>query len=142
MGFPCGSAGKESACNVGDLGSIPGLARAPGEGKDYPLQYSGLGNPMDCIDHGVAKSQTRLSDFHFQSSCMPLVTVFSTDQHITLFHLCFRLKTPYLMHTVNSLTLNSQPTAPALIPEGSASIPCVPRRQNIAFLCLESCIAL
>ena len=56
MGFPCGSAGKESACNVGDLGLIPGLGRAPGEGKGYPLQYSGLENSMDCIVHGVAES--------------------------------------------------------------------------------------
>ena len=47
MGFPCGSAGKESACNVGGLGLIPGLGRSPGEGKDYPLQYSDLDNSMD-----------------------------------------------------------------------------------------------
>ena len=47
LGFPCGSAGKESACNAGDLGSIPGLGRSPGEGKGYPLQYSGLKNSMD-----------------------------------------------------------------------------------------------
>ena len=46
LGFPCGSAGKESACNVGDLGSIPVLGRSPGEGKGYPLQYSGLENSM------------------------------------------------------------------------------------------------
>ena len=58
LGFPCGSAGKESTCNVGDLGSIPGLGRSPGEGKGYPLQYSGLENSMDCIVHGVAKSPT------------------------------------------------------------------------------------
>ena len=64
-GFPCGSVGKESACHVGDLGSIPGLGRSPGQGKGYPLQYSGLENSMDCIVHGVAKSQTQLSDFHF-----------------------------------------------------------------------------
>ena len=64
MGFPCGSAGKESACNVRDMGSIPRLWRSPGEGKGYPLQYSGLENSMDCIVHGVAKSQTWLSDFH------------------------------------------------------------------------------
>ena len=57
LGFPCGSAGKESACNVGDLGSIPGLGRSSGEGKDYPLQCSGLKNFMDCIVHGVTKSQ-------------------------------------------------------------------------------------
>ena len=53
LGFPCGSAGKESACNAGDLGSIPELERSPGEGKGYPLQYSGLENSMDCIVHGV-----------------------------------------------------------------------------------------
>ena len=68
MGFPDISARKESACNVGDLGSIPGLGRSPGEGKGYPLQYSGLENSMDCIVHGVAKSWTRLSDFHFHLS--------------------------------------------------------------------------
>ena len=59
-GFPCGSAGKESACNVEDLGSIPGLGRSPGEGKGYSLQYSGLENSMDCIVRGVAKSWTKL----------------------------------------------------------------------------------
>ena len=48
------------------LGSIPGLGRSPGEGKGYPLQYSGMENSMDFIVHGVAKSWTRLSDFHFQ----------------------------------------------------------------------------
>ena len=64
-GFSSDSAGKESACNAGDLGSIPGLGRSPGEGKDYPLQYSGLENSMDSILHGVAKSRQRLSDFHF-----------------------------------------------------------------------------
>ena len=67
LGFPCGSAGKESACNVGDLGSIPGLGRSPGEGKGYLLQYSGLENSMDCIVHGVAKSWAQLCDFHFTS---------------------------------------------------------------------------
>ena len=47
LGFPCGSAGKESVCNTGDLGSVPGLRRSPGKGTDYPLQYSGLENFMD-----------------------------------------------------------------------------------------------
>ena len=65
LGFPGGSAGKESICNAGDLGSIPGLGRSPGEGKGYPLQYSGLENSMKYVVHGVAKSQTLLSDFHF-----------------------------------------------------------------------------
>ena len=67
LGFPCGSAGKESACNAGDLGSTPGLGRSPGEGKGYPLQYSGLENSMDCIGHGIAHGQTQLSYFHFTS---------------------------------------------------------------------------
>ena len=63
--FPCCSAtGKESACNAGDLGSIPGLGRSPGEGKGYPLQYSGLKNSMDYTVHGVTKGQTQVSYFH------------------------------------------------------------------------------
>ena len=65
MVFPCGSAGKESACNAGDLGSISGLGRSPGEEKGYPLQYSGLENSMDHIVHGVAKSWTRLSEVQY-----------------------------------------------------------------------------
>ena len=58
MGFPGGSAGKESACNAGDLGSIPGLGRFLGEGNGCPLQYSGLENSMDSIVHGDTKSWT------------------------------------------------------------------------------------
>ena len=65
LGCPCGSAGKESICNMGHLGLIPGLGISPGKGKGYPLQYSGLENPMDYTVHGVTKSQTQLSDFHF-----------------------------------------------------------------------------
>ena len=61
-GLPDGSAGKESACNAGDLGSIAGLGRSPGEGKGYLLWYSGLENSMDSIVHGVAKSQIWPSD--------------------------------------------------------------------------------
>ena len=71
LGFPGGSAGKESAYNAGDLGSIPGLGRSPGEGNSYPLQYSGLENSTDCIVHGVTKSQTRLSNFQ-PPSCHPV----------------------------------------------------------------------
>ena len=63
--FSCGSAGKESACNAGDLGLIPGLERSAGEGKGYQLQYRDLENSMDCIVHGVPKSWTQLSNFHF-----------------------------------------------------------------------------
>ena len=68
MGFPGGSEVKVSACNAGDVGSIPGSGRSPGEGNVSPLQYSCLENPMDggawwATVHGVAKSRTRLSDF-------------------------------------------------------------------------------
>ena len=65
VGLLFGSAGKEFACNMGDLGSIPGLGSSLGEEKGYQLQYSGLENSMDCIVHGVAKSWTRLSNFAF-----------------------------------------------------------------------------
>ena len=70
MGFPGGSEVKVSACNVGDLGLIPGSGRSPGEGNGNPLQYSCLENPKDkgacwATVHGVAKSRTRLSDFLF-----------------------------------------------------------------------------
>ena len=64
LGFHGGSAAKESACNAGDLGLIPGLGRYPGQENGYPLQYSGLENSMDCTVHGVAKSQTQPSNFH------------------------------------------------------------------------------
>ena len=65
--FPGGSDGKESACSAGDLGLIPRLGRSPGEGNGYPLQYSGLENPMDrgawpATVHRIAKSRTRLSN--------------------------------------------------------------------------------
>ena len=69
-GFPGGSEVKASACNAGDLGSIPGSERSPGEGNGNPLQYSCLENPMEggawwATVHRVAKSRTRLSDFTF-----------------------------------------------------------------------------
>ena len=68
--FPtCGSAGKESACNAGDLGSIPGLGRSPGEEKGYPLQYSGLENSMDCMVHGVPKGGFPHSSVGKESAC-------------------------------------------------------------------------
>ena len=66
LGFSGGSAGKESACNVGNLGSIPRLGRSPGEEKAYPSQYSGLENFMDCVVCGVTKTQTPMNDFYFQ----------------------------------------------------------------------------
>ena len=85
LGFPYGSAGKEFACNAEDLGSIPGLGRSPGEGKGYPLQYSGLENSMDCVGHEVAKSPTRLSDFHFHT-CIILTPSVSSPGRIILFY--------------------------------------------------------
>ena len=71
-GFVCGSAGKESTCNAGDLGLIPGLGRSPGGGN--LLHCSGLENSMHCILCGIAENGTLLSDFHFHSetaSCLP-----------------------------------------------------------------------
>ena len=76
QGFPDISVGKESACNAGDPSSIPGLGRSAREGKGYPLQYSGLENSMDCTVHGVAKSWTWPSDFHFQC--------FSSSHHFVI----------------------------------------------------------
>ena len=78
-----GSDGKESACSVGDLSSIPGLGRSPGEGNSYPLQYAGLENSMDCTIHGVTKSQARLSDFDFT---LPHSRYSNLSELIMLFH--------------------------------------------------------
>ena len=95
LGFPGGSAGKESACNVGDLGSIPGLGRSPGEGKGYPLPYSGLENSMGCVVHGVTKSRTRLSDFHFDF-ILP-----------TMIHLVKAMVFPRVMYGCESCTIKT-----------------------------------
>ena len=86
LGLSLGSAGKESACNMGDLGSIPGLGRSPGEGRGYLLQYSGLESSMECIVHGVAKSQTWLSNFHFHFAKQRRVSIafHLTEQTSTL----------------------------------------------------------
>ena len=73
-GFPDSSAGKESTCNAGDPGLIPGSGRSLGEGKGYPLQYSSLENSMDCIVHGVATSWTGLSNFHFHFTQCPVLS--------------------------------------------------------------------
>ena len=75
MGFPDSSVGKEATCNEGDPSSIPELGRSAGEGIDYPPQYSGLENSMFCIEHGVAKSQSRLRDFHFSWTSLVAQTV-------------------------------------------------------------------
>ena len=92
LGFPSGSASKESTCNAGDLGLIPVLGRSPGEGTGYPLQYSGLENSMDCIVSGVAESQTQLSDFHFTSRAAHIHGMRNYEHHFTccywIHHMC------------------------------------------------------
>ena len=102
LGFPCGSAGKESTFSEGDLGSIPGLGRSPGEGKGYQLQYSGLENSMDCIVLGVAKSRTRGSDFrfHFLSSSESfLCPVQSVNEPIKgTLHFCYSVSENQIPH--------------------------------------------
>ena len=84
LGFPCGSAGKESTCNAGDLGSIPGLGRFPREGKGYPLQYSGPENSIDSIVSPLLPwrwfHQYHLSRFHI---CVLIYICFSL---FDLFH--------------------------------------------------------
>ena len=86
--FPGGSEFKESACNAGDLGSIPGSGRSPGEGNGNPLQYSCLENPMDrgawwATVHGVTKSRTLLSDFTFTFNV--LITTFHKMIHFQIY---------------------------------------------------------
>ena len=96
MGFPCGSAAKKSACNVGDQSSIPGLRRSPGEGKGYPLQYSGLENSgLQRVGHNQATSTFsffHLSDtvefaFYLKHYCRKhcLVCLYCSDELISLF---------------------------------------------------------
>ena len=133
-GFPCGSAGKESACNAGDLGLIPGfdpwvwssgLGRSPGEGKGYQLQYSGLENPMDYP--WVSKSRTQLSYFHFHfSPHTAQASILKAHVNHEIYGLLrdgslkwsrdnrkfLRLKTPVLMPTVNiSISTQGDPTS-------------------------------
>ena len=101
-GFPCGSAAKESTCNVGDLGSIPGSGRSLGEGKGYQLQYSGLEDSMDYTVHQVTRSQTRLSDFLFMiSSSIPDP---ESKKILALIYLCFKTIW-YLIETFYSCAL-------------------------------------
>ena len=94
LGFRCGSAGKESTCNAGDLGSIPGLGRSPGEGKGYPLQYSGLENSMDCRKESDTTKRLSLSSISF---------TFVKRKHTinTVFHSAF----PLIYAAVHSLSL-------------------------------------
>ena len=78
MGFTGGSDDKESACNVRDLGSISGSGRFPGEGRGYPFQYSGLQNSVNCIVHGITRSWTQQSDFHFTHTIEPFGVLLKT----------------------------------------------------------------
>ena len=126
LGFPCGSAGKESTCNAGDLGLIPELGRSSGEEKGYPPQYSSLENSMDYIVHGGHKSQTRLVTFtnHFDHC-----TIFAPDIQHSTWNLIFphfpscSCRKP--METWSPTTIpdfhKSQPRA-----IGDASHPCFP----------------
>ena len=107
-GFPGGSDGKESACNAGDLGSIPGLDRSPEEGNGYPLQYCCLENPTNkgvwrATVHGVAKSRTRLSDQHRLSLFKMFASVQSLS-HVWLF------ATPWTTAHQASLSITSSQT--------------------------------
>ena len=92
---PCGSVGKESACNLGDLGLIPGLERSPGEGKGCPFQYSGLENSMDYIVHTVVKSRTRLRDFHIHSLMYKTQNEESTSNELFCLEPCNRRHCTY-----------------------------------------------
>ena len=114
LAFSCGSTSKESTCNAGDPGSIPGLGRSPGEGKGYPLQYSGLENSIDCIVHGVTKSWTRLSDFHFHFSIQ--LKKKKKEVHIAVQPLPFQifliLRNWHSTPTINTRSPSSPPPAP------------------------------
>ena len=119
LGFPSSSAGKESTCNAGDLGSIPGLGRSPGEGNGYPLQYPCLENPMDrgawqATVCGVAKSRTRLSDFH---PFLPLLCPQVHSPSVSLFLPCTIFLDAIYLHNINMHFINipSNPT-PGHIP--------------------------
>ena len=121
--------GKESACNAGDLGSIPALGRCPGEGKGYPLQYSGLENSTPCVVHGAAKSWTQLSDFHFQMPAgvltwaggdhPPLPSFFPQNPSLapSLPHLMS--PSAMLQHAVFSLNSRSLFSLPLTLPQAS-----------------------
>ena len=127
LSFPCGSAGKEPTCNAGDLGLIPGLGRSPGEGKISPLQHSGLENSMDCVVHGVIKSQTQLSDFHlltckFSSVAQSCLTLCNPmDCSTPGFPVHHQLPEPTQTH-VHCISDTVQPSHPLLSPSPPASI--------------------
>ena len=90
-GLPHNSVSKESACNAGDLRLIPGLGRSRREGDGYPLQYSGLENPMDRVVLGVAKSWTQQSNFHFHIQEALVVKNSPEREKIRIWFICLRI---------------------------------------------------
>ena len=116
--LPGGSAGKEPTCNVGDLGSIPGLGRSPGEGNNYPFQYSGLEKSMDCIIHGVVMNQIQLSDFIHS-----LKAIASTGLSLSLFFFSFLIagKWRELEHWTKGWKVGFEDTTHPASPESSVS---------------------
>ena len=105
MGFPDSSVDKESACNAGDPNLIPGLGRSPGEGKGYPLQYSGLENSMDCTVHGAAKRWTWLSSFFSTDVIQHRVLVFLCLAHLTQHNTIWFMLSQKARFPFNGLTL-------------------------------------
>ena len=112
--FPGGSDSKESACNAGDLGSIPGSGRSPGEGNGNPLQYSSLENSMDrracqVTVHGVAKSRTQLSNWHFHFGYFQQITFPSKFRGIKMTNsyrafTLYQMYSKHCMHVFHALT--------------------------------------
>ena len=103
--FDGSSFGKESTCNAGDLGLIPGLGRSPEEGKGYPRQYSGLENSIDCIVHGVTKSQTLLGNFHYWKHFFPNDNLTHNFLLFIAWIKCPHTVKPYIDHLIS----NNQP---------------------------------
>ena len=125
LSFPCGSAGKESTCNVGDLGPIPGLGRSPEEGKSYPHQYSGLENSMDCIVHGAAKSWTWLSYFQFHLTFFCSLVLNSTAIHSNVCIVMYSSSLTLLLHHAAAAAVKLLQSCPTLCDpiDGSPQIP-------------------
>ena len=135
--FPCGSAGTKCASNVGDLGSTPGLGRSPGEGKGYPLQYADLENSMDFIVHGVAKSRTRLSNFHFHVASESLGRLSKLSHawaHLRQGHQNLGYRGTSILGKAILVTLTVQP----LVELGSVSLRCPKSKENILTLPAEA----
>ena len=133
-GFPCGSAGKESACSVGDLGSIPGLGRSPGEGKGYSLQYSGLANPTDSqrVGHDwelslSLKIQIQLNIFHLSNPYCPICTINSVQSlsQVQLFLTSWAVARQAFLFITNSQSLLKLMSIDLVMPSNHL-IPCHP----------------